>query len=152
MNKNRSRPAERLNIDGHLATTIWHFLKCRQRTALSGRRGSNEFGPLDETRIARIEVIIGANVEGLFHVLDTIEIKVENRSLQHCAVIFVDDGKSGRVHDIIHAEGVAECFDKSSFSCAHLAIEGKDITALVTKVYRGNKFLCRGVDAINGFL
>ena len=28
---------------------------------------------------------------------------------------------------------------------------GKDIAALVTKVYRGNKFLCRGIDAINGF-
>ena len=63
------------------------------RTALSGKSGSMEFRPLDETRRTGIEIVVGADIEGFVYVLNAVEIKVEDGTVQHAAVVFVDNGE-----------------------------------------------------------
>ena len=81
--------------------------------------------------------------------LNAVEIKVEDGTVQHAAVVFVDNGESGRVHNVIDAERITECLDKRGFARPHLAIEGEDVAVLVVKL-RGSGKLTRGfVDTID---
>ena len=40
--------------------------------------------------------------------------------------VFIDDGESGRVDDILHAEAFAYGFGEGGFAGSHLAVHGKD--------------------------
>lgn len=91
-----------------------------------GEQGLYEFGPLDETRMAAVEIIVDTDIVSLFETLDTVEVEVEDRSVEHRAVVLVDDGERGAVDHIVDTKLLAEGFDESRLARAHLTVEGVD--------------------------
>ena len=142
--------SKHLDVDGYFSATVGQFFDFDAHGVV-GQERLDEFGPLNETRCSRIEVVVSANVEGFFYVLDAIEVEVEHWSFQYCAVVFVDNGECGRIDHIVYSQNITECFDKGGFAGSHLAVEGEDIATFIAEIDRSHKFLCCGVDAIDGF-
>jgi len=130
------------------APAIGQFLDVHTH-GIVGQERFDEFRPLDETGRTGIEIVVGADIEGFVYVLNAVEIKVEDGTVQHAAVVFVDNSEGGRIYHVINAEHVAERLDKCGFARSHLAIKGKDVAVLVIKL-RGSGKLTRGfVDTID---
>lgn len=84
-----------------------------------------ELRPFDETGMPRIEVVVRTYVDGLGEALDPVKIKVKDRAVELMTVVFVDDGKGGRIDHVIHLQCLAKSFDECGFSGSHLAVKGK---------------------------
>ena len=101
----------------------------------------HQFRPFDETECAAIEIILVAHVINFFQLLDAIEVEMVNQ-LAAFRTVFVDDGESGRVDDVFHAEAFAYGFDERGFAGSHVAVEGEDRAF----AHGGDEFPCGFVD------
>ena len=110
-----------------------------------GQQRLNHLGPLDEAEVATIEVVLIADIVGLFQLFNAIKIKMINRLAFLCDIL-VDDGERRAIHLVGDTHTVTQVFDEGGLARAHGAIEGDDI-GLVTKGNQVIGDLGEGLDA-----
>lgn len=96
---------------------------------LFGQEIFDEFWPFDEAETTTVEILLKTDVVGLRETLDAVEVEVVD-GLSLSVLVFVDDGEGRRVDDILHTQFFAKSLGEGSLSHAHLAVEGKDGTAI----------------------
>lgn len=118
------RLAERL-VHCQRARSIGVFRKV-DADGLFGQQLLDQFGPFEQADVAGVEVILIAHIVDFFQALYAVEIEMEDAPIGRCVVIFVDDGKGGRVDNVNDAHFLAEGFDERGFTDAHLTIKSED--------------------------
>jgi len=84
----------------------------------------NQFGPFQETIIAREEVILISDVINLGDIPDA--VKIEMIDGYACpGFILIDNGKCRALNDILHPKQPAKSFDKGCFTCSHATINSE---------------------------
>lgn len=112
-----------------------------------GQEGLEHVRPLNETVVARIEVVLRAEVHGFADVLEA--VAVEMIDLWHIAlhVVHIDQGEGGAVDDVVGAEFRAELSDEGRLAHTHLAAERKDAACGTLAEYVGGR---HGLPAVVG--
>ena len=84
-----------------------------------------QFGPLQETEVAAVEVVFVAHVIDFLDAADAVEVKVVDGGAMPVGV-FIDEGEGGRGDDVVYAQFLAQCLDEGGLAGAHAAIECDD--------------------------
>ena len=84
-----------------------------------------QFGPLQETEVAAVEVVFVAHVIDFLDAADAVEVKVVDGVAMPVGV-FIDEGEGGRGDDVVYAQFLAQCLDEGGLAGAHAAIECDD--------------------------
>ena len=64
---------------------------------LFGQQGFNHFRPLDEAKVATVEIVLETDVVGFLQFFNALEIKMIDRLPLLCDIL-IDDGESRAVH------------------------------------------------------
>lgn len=112
-----------------------------------GQEGLEHVRPLNETVVARIEVVLRAEVHGFADVLEA--VAVEMIDLWHIAlhVVHIDQGEGGAVDDVVGAEFRTELPDEGRLAHTHLAAESEDAARGTLAEYVGGR---HGLPAVVG--
>ena len=98
------------------------------RHRVVGQQLFDLLGPLHQTQVSRVEILLVTEVEGFPQVVDAVEIEVVDASVA-LALVLVDDGERGAGHGVGGPEFCGDFTDERGFARAHLAAEGDHRTA-----------------------
>ena len=90
-----------------------------------GNQRLDLLGPLDQTEVARIEILLVAEVERFGNGVDAVEIEVIHRTL-FARAILIHYGECGACYGVVRAEPLHNRADERRFACAHRTAKRHD--------------------------
>src|SRR5687768_11439814 len=87
------------------------------------RQQVRNFGrPFYQAQVPGVEVVVKANIQGLLFVVNPVKIEMVN-ALAVFGKVFIYDRKGWTAYGFRNSQGLANCFNKSSFSGPHFSFE-----------------------------